>query len=181
MDFLSVKEFFTKVSNWIASAKAWMAKPDGPSMTETELNTFLDSLNRNFRGSVDWIVEEGEVAQSGAVVTAYEIPTTNWFYRKWQSGKAECWGENSFTNFLPSSTWGAGGYKGIIAYYPSGLFIDTPIAQVSCAKVGGSGIPIATIDMNHSSSDVRYFIFEPNGTTRSYPLKTYVYAFGNWK
>ena len=152
-----------------------------PSMTEAELNAFLDSLNRNFRGSVDWIVEEGEVAQSGAVVTAYEIPTANWFYRKWQSGKAECWGENSFTNFLPSSTWGAGGYKGIVAYYPSGLFIDTPIAQVTCAKVGGSGIPIATIDMNHSSSDVRYFIFEPNGTTRSYPLKTYVYAFGNWK
>lgn len=150
-------------------------------MTEEEMEAFMDEINSNFTGRVDYIVEEGTVSQSGAAVSGYEVPTTTWYYRKWESGKAECWGQNSFSNFTPSSTWGAGGYKGIIAYYPSELFIARPIAQVTCEKTGGSGIPMTTIDLNHSSSNIRYFIFEPNGTTRSYPLNTYVYAFGNWR
>lgn len=112
MDFLSVKEFFTKVLNWIASVKAWIAKPDGPSMTETELNTFLDSLNRSFRGSVDWIVEEGT---DGI-----------WTYRKWDSGIAECWGNKTGSTTF-TRTWGSMYVCDTVTVnFPSGLFLATP-------------------------------------------------------
>lgn len=74
MNFISVKEFFTKITNWIAH-------PVAPSMTEEEVNDFIDDLNRDFRGSVDWIVEEG--------ISDF------WTYRKWNSGIAECWGSTT--------------------------------------------------------------------------------------
>lgn len=167
MDFLSVKEFFTKVLNWIASVKAWIAKPDGPSMTETELNTFLDSLNRNFRGSVDWIVEEGT---DGI-----------WKYRKWDSGIAECWCHDStssltwtqYANISPYPLYFSSGWEFSLPF----TLIDTSyVVNANCLTLGnnfgwvGRGIK--------TTSSVTLYIVR-NGNSGSCDMNVMVK--GRWK
>ena len=91
-----------------------------PSMTETELNTFLDSLNRNFRGSVDWIVEENT---DGI-----------WTYRKWDSGIAECWCSAS-TSALTWTSYMASPSANPYLYYSSGWNFDLPFTLTDSSYV----------------------------------------------
>lgn len=160
MDFLSVKEFFTKVSNWIASVKAWMAKPDGPSMTETELNTFLDSLNRNFRGSVDWIVEEGT---DGI-----------WTYRKWDSGLCKVYGTYSDTSSTAYTSAGVGYYRTLNVNLPSVLTsIDNPQVSAKTGNVGGTTL------LSVNATTISVLIFSTTSTGR--PIDLYISIIGRWK
>lgn len=159
MDFLSVKEFFTKVLNWIS-------KPDGPSMTETELNTFLNSLNRNFRGSVNWIVEEGT---DGI-----------WTYRKWDSGIAECWGTASGTTTC-NSTWGSTMYitPALSVTFPEDLFLEPPKVTYSSASHANSSL----IPFNSGTTTKSVFMFQM-GRMTSIASQNYfldIVAKGRWK
>lgn len=77
-EFISISAFTIDVNKEGTAVSFFESAPDdkeglfAPPMNSTELNDFIDSLNRDFRGSVDWIVEEGT---SGL-----------WKYTKWNSG-----------------------------------------------------------------------------------------------
>lgn len=69
-----------------------------------------------------------------------------WTYRKWNSGIAECWASKSFT----SGSWNAwgGGFDSANQWsfgaYPTGLFITTPVIQVSCGGFSASLVEYGT-------------------------------------
>ena len=105
--------------NFFGTVKEGMDGVYAPSMTESELNTFLDSLNRNFRGSVDWIVEE----DTDGI----------WTYRKWDSGIAECWCSTSTSSLTWTSYMNSGSTNYL--YYSSGWNINLPFGLTDTSYV----------------------------------------------
>ena len=73
-----------------------------------------------------------------------------WTYRKWNSGIAECWASKSFT----SGSWNAwgGGFDSANQWsfgtYPTGLFITTPVIQVSCGGFSASLVEYGSYGTN---------------------------------
>lgn len=66
---------------------------------------------------VDFVVEQGS---SGF-----------WQYRKWNSGRAECWGRNRVSVNI-STEWGSIYYDTVAKVaFPSGLFTDAPMCQIT--------------------------------------------------
>ncbi len=144
-----------------------------PSMTPDEINNFLQNLNQNFRGSVDWIVEQGA---SGM-----------WIYRKWASGIAECWGRYTASNISISAAWGTekNAYSTSLGSltYPF-TFIDTPISQITDATSSGRGWFIRNSDNESNSSTGTIYIIAPTQYTGTNAISTVtinIYAIGRWQ
>lgn len=144
-----------------------------PSMTPDEINNFLQNLNQNFRGSVDWIVEQGA---SGM-----------WIYRKWASGIAECWGRYTASNVSISSAWGTekNAYATSLGSltYPF-TFIDTPVSQITDASSSGRGWFIRNSDNESNSSTGTIYIIAPTQYTGTNTIATVtinIYAIGRWQ
>ena len=138
-----------------------------PSMTPEELTDFLDSLNRNFRGTVDWIVEEGT--------------SSIWTYRKWDSGIAECWGTLT-QNITSWSQWGTL-YEGIAsthtATYPNGLFTSTPDFWAN-SKGNSVGAFIETFSVGSSTTTPQIYAVRPTtGNLGNFNIS--ISAKGRWK
>ena len=122
----------------------------------------------NFTNGVvaDFVVEQGE---SGI-----------WHYRKWYSGKAECWGRSRATVSI-STTWGSlyyGTSTGVA--FPTELFNADPMCQVTaefgavrqvawCAA-GGEATKVNAPDV---------FFLRPSAGDASFDIL--YYAFGKWK
>jgi hypothetical protein len=54
-----------------------------------------------------------------------------WYYRKWLSGRVECWGRRSVSVDI-TTPWGSIYYGTVEAYaFPSGLFTDAPMCQIT--------------------------------------------------
>lgn len=125
-------------------------KLSAPSMTADEMTDFIDSLNRDFRGSVDWIVEEG----------------TN--YIRTDSGIQICW-LNTTGNVAVNGAYGSL-YIGAYNWTFPKAFASTPTVTVGMARWGTgaswgtvSGIPdldvvtIRIIDVASRASGITYF------------------------
>ena len=90
-------------------------------------NKVYDAINSG--GSADYIVEENTETQTGIT----------WYYRKWASGVAECWGR-----FISTVTWSKWGnaYQGTpspsYVTYPTGLFSTNPILSAVCYSTDGN-------------------------------------------
>lgn len=144
-----------------------------PSMTPDEINNFLQNLNQNFRGSVDWIVEQGANGM--------------WIYRKWASGIAECWGRYAASNVSISASWGTekNAYSASLGSldYPF-TFIDTPVSQITDASSSGRGWLIRNSDSESSSSTGTIYIIAPTQYTGANAIPTVIiniYAIGRWQ
>lgn len=168
MAFISVKEFLTKITNWIAH-------PIAPSMSTEEVNDFIDDLNRDFRGSVDWIVEQGN--------------SDIWTYRKWNSGIAECWGRYTVSNVEVTAAWTASEKNAYSASlgsltYPF-EFVETPMSQITDATINGRGWLIRnSYNESATSTGTIYVITPTNQYTGSNAIAVIVinvYAIGRWK
>ena len=137
-----------------------------PSMTTTELNDFIDSLNRDFRGSVDWIVEEGT---SGI-----------WHYRKWDSGVAECWGI-SIENPNMATSYGSLYYANLGNYsFPTNLFISAPKLNLDITTGGG----ILTVSASSVTASNINTVYVMNPVTYNASGKNLALSFnakGRWK
>lgn len=121
-----------------------------PPMDTTELNDFIASLNRDFRGTVDWIVEEG----------------TN--YIRTDSGIQICW-LNTTGSVAVNGAYGSL-YIGAYNWTFPKAFASTPTVTVGMARWGTgaswgtvSGIPdldvvtIRIIDVASRASGTTYF------------------------
>lgn len=138
----------------------------------TESGVFMrDSL------SGDWI----QLGSSASQVM--EQGTSGiWTYRRWNSGTAECWGSQTFSNININTAFGGTFYSGNFGNisFPSGLFAQTPkvFADVlegtyGCWLMRGSDHPSAT--QTGSQNAVR-------GTAVNIPSVTLAYyAAGRWK
>ncbi len=105
---VKLKSLLNRILNWISA-------PTGPNMTTEELNTWLNSLNRDFRGTVDWVVEEGT--------------DNGWTYTKWDSGKYEAY--KYFEDVTITQ-----GY--IAVSFPSGIITSQNYRQVITPNYGTS-------------------------------------------
>ena len=119
---------------------------------------------------IDYIVEQG--TKSG------------WTYRKWNSGKAECWKILEFKTTI-NTAFGAlyCGNATARQDYPF-TFAAKPVEQVTLqcgntqgilyTEAGGHGV-------NGVSSTARYNVFRPSAVTSSETFYLSFYVIGNWK
>lgn len=101
--------------------------------------------------------------------------SSNWTYRKWSDGTAECWG-------LAVSGSAAFASVGNVFYrtidnlaLPSGLFINTPriVLSIEMANLGGSSLT--------ASSATSFSVGVISATSAARSITLYAHAIGRWK
>ena len=125
--------------------------------TDHLIDKIYDAINSG--GSADYIVEEG---QNGI-----------WYYRKWASGIAECWGR------LTSAETTATSYN-FNGYLPSGIMDDTTPKYIT-ASGGFSGVPDSHIGYCRCSPAGRYDMYIFRSATISRVAEMDVFIKGLWK
>lgn len=86
---------------------------------------------------------EGDPLADYVIETGTEPMGTNgtWYWRKWRSGRAECYGCRNYGNMAVTTAWG-GLYRSatFTQDLPSGLFVQTPEAiEISLRSTGNYG------------------------------------------
>lgn len=94
---------------------------------------------------VDFVIEEGTEAMG---------TNGTWYWRKWKSGRAECYGVRNYGNMAVSTAWG-GLYRSesFSQSLPYGLFIATPEVVDITYRVANYGGWIARHEATEASSD----------------------------
>lgn len=107
--------------------------------------------------------------------------TDIWFYRKWYSGRAECWGSRRATVNI-STAWGAIYYGSVDAYaFPPELFTDTPMCQVTADFGSNSQASwVCVAGSTTKDSAPALWFCRPNISNQANYDILY-YAIGNWK
>lgn len=94
---------------------------------------------------VDFVIEEGTEAMG---------TNGTWYWRKWASGRADCYGVRNYGNMAVSTAWG-GLYRSesFSQSLPYGLFIATPEVVDITYRVANYGGWIARHEATEASSD----------------------------
>jgi len=174
----------------VPSENVYMDRPaGGKSMGLGGYSTGADKLDIYWktvaRGGLFLLDAEGNEIDAGWIRHArdyiIEQGTTNdgWFYRKWASGRAECWG----TPTIQSGVWnGANGlyYTTKPVPLPTKFFAALPNAIVAVKYAsGGCVAPATTRVSSETQLDVSFARFY--GGTDDIALVLSVYAYGSWK
>lgn len=128
---------------------------------------FHKGVSINNKEVADFVVEQGYV----------DI----WYYRKWYSGRAECFGSIRRTVNI-SSAWGAIYYGTVDAYaLPTGLFTDVPICQVTADfGVNSQAAWLCVAGSTTKDSAPAVWFCRPNISNEANYDILY-YAMGSWK
>lgn len=104
-----------------------------------------------------------------------------WYWQKWNSGKAECWGKRNFGNVGFSTAWGVlYRSENFTQTYPSGLFISPPQLSLTVDSATSTCL-IATGGENGTNTTSPTFnLIRPNTTTMSQAYINF-YVVGRWK
>ena len=95
-------------------------------MSAEDISDFVDGIDGQGANLADYVIEQGTETVSGS----------EWTYRKWNSGIAECWG--SWSGSLANYGTAFGGYAYFTSVYlPTGLFTAAPLTTYS-AQVDSS-------------------------------------------
>jgi hypothetical protein len=141
----------------------------------TEENLLDCDWNAKFRQSVsihneevtDFVVEQGA--------------TDIWYYRKWYSGKAECWGSRRATVDI-STAWGSIYYGSVGAYaFPTGLFTHAPICQVTADFGSNSQAAWVCVGGSITKDSAPAVMFCRPLISNEANYDILYYAMGNWK
>lgn len=103
-----------------------------------------------------------------------------WYYRKWSSGIAECWGVASFTPSSPSSE-GSLYYKNVSTNFPSGLFTDRPTVQATTSVGWISGINTNPTSVTSATYSGYLWAADSNAMDGNHSWAVDIYATGRWK
>lgn len=119
---------------------------------------------------IDYIVEQG--TKSG------------WTYRKWNSGRAECWKVLEFSTTI-NTAFGSlyCGNATSSQNYPFS-FIEKPMEQVTLQSGNTQAFLYAEADghgVNGAAASGRYNVFRPSAVTTSETFYLSFYVCGNWK
>lgn len=139
--------------------------------------SYNDSSNTFAIGSSDATISIKGVALSDFVVQ--QGTSGNWYYRKWNSGRAECWGNIPINTAITSSI-GSLYYAAIenIAF-PSGLFINKPLVFANSTSTAVLTVAIrgSTTTKSVFGINLMYPVSYPNAIT----WEVAVEARGTWK
>lgn len=128
--------------------------------TGNRLANFLKSMAYKLGLIADYIVEQGT---SGI-----------WTYEKWNSGKAVCWGVE--TSSSTASTEGGLFFRVVYSTFPTSLFIDVPVVEVT-AK--GNWIGGAMTGNSITKDSWQGYVWCATDHTAN--LLPHIYAIGRWK
>lgn len=140
---------------------------------EMELGTLSVSLAEALGITGDSALKESSVADY-----VVEQGTSGiWWYRKWNSGIAECWGVWSGTLTNYTSTMGGNAYYTTISF-PTGLFNAAPVPQYT-SSIGGNFALTGTLAASLTKDSCNYYAL--SNSTGSKASSFYIYAIGTWR
>ena len=102
-----------------------------------------------------------------------------WNYRKWASGRAECWGVAE----LQSGVWnGSSNLYYVVKRFsvPSGIFADIPTVSLTVRSTSGAIVAPATTEPV-SKTEVSTMLVRFYGGTDDIAVTMSVYAYGRWQ
>lgn len=105
-----------------------------------------------------------------------------WEYRKWYSGKVECWGKWAIGMYIKNA-WGSLYYNKVDAYsFPSGLFVSAPKCQVTAECRGGETWAWLAMCGETTKDYAPSALFcSPTKIETAVGFNILYYAIGNWK
>ena len=127
----------------------------------------------------------GDTLMDFVIATGTEAMGTNgtWYWTKWKSGKAECYGTRNFGKASVTSAWGSL-YESTeyTQTFPSGLFIAKPdTLQITVDNCSGDGVMLERSGTIPSSTSTGGFhLVRPTSTTLASSYVTF-HAIGRWK
>ena len=128
---------------------------------------------------------QGERIADFVVEVGQETMGTNgvWYWAKWNSGKAECYGCRNYGNMGVTTTWG-GLYRSEVftQSYPSGLFKSAPESTSITLRQGSYGGWIVTHEQSAPSADSSgsFIVVRPASANISQAYISF-YSVGRWK
>ena len=135
---------------------------------------FAFNVPVSFNGSVmdDFVIEQGTNAMGS---------NGTWQWRKWKSGRAECWGRRNFGNVGFSTTWGNTLYRSedFVQSYPYGLFAENPQVSITIDSATSTCLLATGGSIASANSTPTFHIIRPNTTTMSQVYINF-YAIGRW-
>lgn len=144
------------------------------SITNLTRVGYIDSSgNAVFNGTVSATNIQDSVVEQGTV--------GNMRYQKWSSGKSEAWyyenlGEVALTTSMAGGVWSNTSCNGRVVNFPSGLFIDKPIAVSNVYSDGYTFSQVAGADRTR----MIYRIWSSYSITIS-STEISIYVVGKWK
>lgn len=104
-------------------------------------------------------------------------------YRKWNSGRCECWGSKNYGNMAVSTSWGSG-YESttFTQAIPSGLFVVAPdVVNIKIVRGGGGAWVLQGTATNASATSTGSFsLYRPVSGNLSQVYLSF-YCMGRWK
>lgn len=125
-------------------------------------------------GAADFVVETG---------TASMGTNGTWYWTKWNSGKAECYGKRNFGNMAITTTWG-GLYRSetLTQNLPSGLFDDIPeVISIDLINSNYGGWIVRHESMAPTASNTGSFIVVRPASATITPSNIGINVIGRWK
>jgi hypothetical protein len=107
-----------------------------------------------------------------------------WYWQKWNSGKAECWGKRNFGNMAITTSWGNLYRSAALTQdLPSGLFNDAPdVININMVSANFGGWICRHEQTAPSASSTGSFIYvRPASATATAPTNIGFHIIGTWK
>ena len=126
-------EFQARATDKLSSAQS--------TVDSVTLKPIFDWGKNDFNFNVPLTIE-GDPLADYVIETGTEAMGTNgtWYWRKWRSGKAECYGCRNYGNMAVTTAWGGLFRSGAFTQsFPSGLFVSTP-EVIDITFRGGSNV-----------------------------------------
>ena len=116
-------------------------------------------------------------------VTGYGSNNDGWYWRKWNSGKCEAWGNFQFSGITVTTPnagtyWGNGGFKDLSL--PSSLFTSVDCAEVTNGQgTHASGVyPYAVNSLTTTAVQIQFRAF---ASSSSVGCPAFVKVYGSWR
>lgn len=145
-------------------------------------NLFLFGMN-NTNGRFIIRVSSGSIQEVSKIITTIEdkdyVTATGsdgiWKYRKWSSGRIECWGEKTWTS-VDCKTSAGGGYRSAdqSQALPTGLFSEIESCQATMKGSGGSGYAMALRTLCTTTTISQMFWNTSNATKSNCTVDYYI-------
>lgn len=150
-------------------------RPGGTSDTSNETVFYADgSVKFGGYNLVDYVIETG---------TASMGSNGTWYWSKWKSGKAECYGVRNYGNTAVTTAWG-GLYRSssFSQALPSGLFVNTPEVMNISMQNGNMGGWVARHEATAPAADNTggFIVVRPASATISQAYMSF-HIVGRWK
>ena len=138
---------------------------------EMELATFTVGVS-----ALSDVVETFDIIVGGKTDFVVEDGTSNgWTYRKWNSGKIECWGEKSWSNVACTNSM-AGGYRSadVTQALPSSLFTAIDSCQATMKGSVGNGYALTLRTLCDSTTVTQMFWNSSSATKTTLTVDYYI-------